>query len=103
MSPFRSGDAANALSLALTFSFVGAMVYKPLAASLFSRSYLTDGFCVSFKDTLFNSHALCFYVDALFTAALGLLCWRHQATASMARVRENYLGVLGHGFGHLGL
>lgn len=97
----RAGDAANALSLAITFSFVGAIFYKP--AALFSRSYLANGFCVSFPDTVFNSHALCFYVDALFTLALGWLCWRHKTTASMARVRENYWGVLGHGFGHLGL
>jgi hypothetical protein len=96
----RAGDVANAFSLFTTISFVAAILFQP---SLFAKSYLAVGFCVSFADTVFNSHSLCFAVDLFFTVILGLLCLAYRRDSRLDRLRQNYLGVLGHGVGHLSL
>ena len=96
----RSGDVANAASLCGTLAFVWAITMRP---SLFSASYLHEGFCVSFSGTLYNSHLLCFYVDSVLAALLAALCAWHPGDDRLTRVRESYLGVLGHGVGHLAL
>jgi hypothetical protein len=94
------GDIANVVSLVLTFVFVAIITLHP---QVFSAGYLTEGFCVSFADTPFNSHALCFYVDTLFTLILGAICLFNRENKILDRVREGYIGVLGHGVGHLSL
>ena len=93
------GDLANSLSLLLTGAFLVAILLRP---SLFAESYLRAGFCVSFAATAYNSHALCFYADAFFTVLLGVLCSTFS-DSRLARVRTSYLGILGHGIGHLAL
>ncbi len=99
-SPFFSGDLANFISLFITFSFVAAITLRP---SIFSASYLTEGFCVSFANTPFNSHVLCFYIDTFFTLVLGALVLWNSGDVRLQRVRENFFGIFGHGIGHLGL
>ena len=96
----QPGDTPNILSLLLTAAFALTIALRP---GVFSASYLRDGFCVSFPATLFNSHLLCFYIDTLFTVLLHLLCARSPSDARLARVRESYWGVFGHGVGHLAL
>jgi hypothetical protein len=99
------GDVANRLSLVLTFAFLFTYFLKP---QVFASSYLQDGFCVSWQDTMFNSHLLCFYVDTIFTVLLLVLCYltkrgSEENPAAMTRVRDSFLGVFGHGIGHLSL
>lgn len=96
----RAGDVANVVSLCVAFAFVAAIALRP---SLFAASYMSAGFCVSFVGTPFNSHVLCFCVDAVATLALVVLCVRRPGTRGLDRVRESMWGVLGHGVGHLAI
>jgi hypothetical protein len=101
MSPYI-GDIANYLSLVLTFAFLLTYFIYP---KLFAESYLDDGFCVSWKDSTFNSHMLCFYVDSICAALLLGLCYipKRGRDATMSRVKENSMGIFSHGVGHLSL
>jgi hypothetical protein len=99
----RVGDIANIISLTITFAFTAAITASP--ARIFSAQYLRDGFCVSNPESpYFNSHALCFYVDTLATLACAGLLWYHGFDdPRLSRVRESFLGIFGHGLGHLAL
>lgn len=101
----RSGDAINCLVLANTAAFLGAVILHAFGhASLFSTSFLTEGFCVGFKETpLLQSHVLCFYVDSVCALILWALSRRSHAAKGFAPLASAALGVFGHGVAHLGI
>jgi hypothetical protein len=99
----RVGDIANVSSLTITFAFAAAILSSP--SRFFAARYLRDGFCVSNSESPYlNSHVLCFYVDTLATLACACLLWFHGFDdPRLTRVRESFLGIFGHGLGHLAL
>lgn len=101
----RLGDAANALVLVNTAAFLGAVVLHAFGRlHFFSASFLSEGFCVSFKDApLLQSHILCFYVDTISALILWRLARRSHAAKGSAPLASAAMGVFGHGLAHLGL
>ena len=106
MLNLRSGDIANIIVLLVTLTFVIAISLNVSEKGDFiASSYIEEGFCVSWETQPYNgmlsSHALCFYTDTFFAIFLGTLCYLRKDDSRLERVRKNYLGIFGHGLGHL--
>ncbi|GMH55870.1 hypothetical protein TrRE_jg8998 [Triparma retinervis] len=75
-----------------------------VANILMDKNYLREGFCVFDDPALWflNSHLLCLYVDTIGAAALYYVAerWEPFDRGAMKKVKENTIGILGHGFGH---
>ena len=102
----RWGDVANVLVLVNTALFILLVLaneYGLVPQNAISASFRSEGFCISWRDTLFNSHLLSFYVDCAAAAVLAALAKRHAAMSGAAAVQNAALGVLMHGLGHLSL
>ena len=97
------GDAINVLVLAvavgyqvLTFGhFKGWWVLQQ-----FGSHWAADGFCLSFKDTYYHTHLLCFYGDTLLAVGLWLLC-RKETRPELRIAKDSALSIFGHGSAHL--
>jgi hypothetical protein len=70
--------------------------------SAFGENWRKDGFCVSFKETAFNTHALCFYIDTVCSLIMWLL-WRRcdQSRSEFKILKNNIASVFFHGCAHL--
>lgn len=99
----RLGDVANVLVLTNTVVYLGAVLAHEFGfANFFSPSFLKDGFCVASKDQpIFQSHALCFYVDTVCTLLLWYLSRRYAEMKGADRVSNAAAGVFIHGLLHL--
>ena len=104
---FRIGDTIHGVVLLSQFLFLYAMY----SGRFFSQSFIDDGFCVANKGTFwYQSHALAFYSDTLFS---GILYYMYQTiqvhddpamnTKLLQPVKENIVAVFFHGLGHLNL
>jgi len=98
----RVGDVANFVAL------VNALVFCVLAfahghgfLNFFSAGFQRDGFCVSFKETAFQSHVLSFYGDAVFAGIFWLLARYKSGSPGFSYIEKSITGILGHGCGHL--
>jgi hypothetical protein len=99
----RVGDIANGLVLANTAAYLGAVLAHEYGfAAFFSPSFLADGFCIASKDRpVFQSHALCFYVDTVCTLVLCGLSRRYAGMKGSDRPSTAAPGVFIHGLIHL--
>jgi len=68
--------------------------------SSFGSNWLADGFCLSFKSTMFHTHLLSFYVDTGCALILFLLTFG-QRREELSAVKAGAYSVLVHGMGHL--
>ncbi|GMI44544.1 hypothetical protein TrCOL_g1520 [Triparma columacea] len=104
MSSNLPGNVANIVMVMSTLLYLLTAI-TPLSSQIFKdRKYLREGFCVYDDPALWflNSHLLCVFVDTL--GALLLYCmavrWEEFDKGAMGKVKENTIGILGHGFGH---
>merc|ERR1719336_278786 len=98
----RVGDVANAVAVANVLVFCVLAVAGPsVGLNLFSAGFQKDGFCTSFKDTAFQSHALSFYGDVMFAGLLWLIARKKKGSPGFFYMEKGPAGILGHGFGHL--
>ena len=101
------GDVANILNILNSIAFVVAAIaqYRGFI-DIFSKSFVSDGFCVSNQDksVYVQSHLLCFYADSAYAVVLWILtsmCATGMAEESLQPVRQNILGIFFHGCGHM--
>lgn len=68
--------------------------------AVFGHNWAKDGFCLSFKDTLFHSHLLCLYADTVCAVGLYFLSRSVTARPELALVKDNVASVFFHGLVH---
>ena len=100
------GTTINVIALTALLGYAVAVLghssgYWVLSA--FGKNWAADGFCLSYKDTLYHTHLLCLYADTCLSLLLWFLSRRCQGRPELSIVRENVLSVLMHGFAHGGL
>ena len=108
MNMIRIGDYTHGVVLISQFGFL----YSLLFTDMFSKSFIDDGFCISNKDShfLYQSHALAFYSDTVFSLILFLM-YKYTRLSSdidlnnklLKPVKANAFAVFAHGLGHLNL
>ena len=108
MNMIRIGDYCHGVVLLSQFGFL----YSLLFTDIFSKSFIEDGFCISNKGShfLYQSHALAFYSDTMFSLILFLM-YKYTRLSSdidlnnklMKPVQVNAVAVFSHGLGHLNL
>ena len=98
------GDVANSFAL-LNIVFFLALVLANYYGyfNYASRSFLRDGFCVSWPGTLYDSHFLAFYIDTVCAFILAYLSKKYAGMAGFDTVKFAPAGVLIHGLAHLGI
>jgi hypothetical protein len=100
----RLGDFANVFALVNTGAFLAFVLANEYGLVRgVAPSFKREGFCVAFPGTLYNSHLLAFYVDAVCAAALVLLCRRHAGAPFIEPVKDAAAGIFFHGLGHAGI
>jgi len=80
------GDVANSfalLNVVIVMALVLANFYGYFDNA--SKSFLRDGFCVSWPGTLYDSHHLAFYIDTVCAIILAYLSIKYAGMASHAR------------------
>ena len=93
----------------MLFSYIVYIILVILHASglsnltLFGLNWASDGFCLSYKGTLYTSHLLCFYLDSAFTILLYLASRSITADSNPnVLIVKDYIGfTFMHGVGHL--
>merc|ERR1719213_47435 len=66
---------------------------------LLGTNWAADGFCLSFKDTLFHTHLLCLYGDLAFTVPLYFLL-RGNQRSELQDLQKGLASTPMHGFAH---
>mmetsp|Transcript_22173 Transcript_22173/g.27547 ORF Transcript_22173/g.27547 Transcript_22173/m.27547 type:complete len:222 (+) Transcript_22173:45-710(+) len=101
LSPRVVGDVTLVFVL-LSIAFYGFLVvghfleYWQLDA--FGKNWALDGFCLSFKESFFHTHLLCFYGDAILGAFVYMLCPRNRPEINV--IRSSIPSVVAHGGAH---
>ena len=98
------GDVANSfalLNVVIVMALVLANFYGYFDNA--SKSFLRDGFCVSWPGTLYDSHHLAFYIDTVCAIILAYLSIKHAGMAGDEPVKFAAAGVFFHGLAHLSI
>jgi hypothetical protein len=98
------GDVANSfalLNVVIVMALVLANFYGYFDNA--SKSFLRDGFCVSWPGTLYDSHHLAFYIDTVCAIILAYLSIKYAGMAGYETVQFAPAGVFIHGLAHLGI
>lgn len=107
------GDYINCVVLMNSLFYAVFMIYesyhyvydKQYEPIIFSHSVLRDGFCITNKNSVFlSSHALCFYLDTIFS----IILWKLAHHGNLLNIPKDYLTPVhlnslshfGHGVGH---
>jgi lipoprotein signal peptidase len=100
------GLVGNALAFVL---FVFCAIYSTMVLGhvvhwwtldSFGTNWLADGFCLSFKPTVYHTHLLSFYVDSVCSVILFMLTLGERRE-EFAAVKLSVYTVFIHGLGHL--
>ncbi len=87
---------------------IAAIVYQILTfghftrwweLSSFGKNWANDGFCISFKDTLYHTHLLCLYGDVILASGLYLLSHK-ETRPELVVVSQSCFSIIGHGVAH---
>eukprot|EP00928_Gymnodinium_smaydae_P072023 TRINITY_DN55461_c0_g1_i1.p1 TRINITY_DN55461_c0_g1~~TRINITY_DN55461_c0_g1_i1.p1 ORF type:complete len:269 (-),score=38.07 TRINITY_DN55461_c0_g1_i1:206-1012(-) len=65
----------------------------------FGQNWAKDGFCLSFKDTLYHTHLLCLYGDVFFVVLL-YLCVSRSDRSEITWLKKGIPSIFMHGMGH---
>jgi len=98
----HAGDVINVAVMALAVLYAVLTLGHGRVWDLkwFGRHWAEDGFCISFKDTPFHTHLLCFYGDTVLALLLSL-CGSERPELQI--VKEGAAPHLFHGLAHLGI
>lgn len=97
------GNALHAAQLSVVIAYAIAVIGHSSGwwtLSSFGLNWLNDGFCLSFKDSLFHSHLLCLYMDTACAFGLFVLSRHAASRPELALVKENAISVFFHGLVH---
>jgi len=97
------GNVVNSLVLFATMAYlclIGAHATGISRLTAFGTHWAADGFCLSFKDSIWHTHLLCLYSDTAFAALLFVLS-RRASRPELAIVHPAVLSTFMHGLGHL--
>ena len=101
----RVGDVGNVALLLSTVLTSAMLIYRLPSEAYFDEGWLRNGFCIRNSEEMWgNSHALSFYLDVCFAAAiLGVYTkYQHRLSAvGQAQAFGSIFATLGHGMGHL--
>ena len=67
---------------------------------IFGKNWAQDGFCLSFKTTMYHTHLLCFYFDTFFAMVLFILSKYTNNRPELNDVQKNIASVFFHGTAH---
>jgi hypothetical protein len=102
MSAALVGNIINTLLLISALGYAAIVLGHGVgwwSLDAFGKNWASDGFCLSFKETHFHSHLLCFYGDALFTVVLMWLL-KGECRPELQLVKEGVPSIFFHGFAH---
>jgi len=105
----RLGDIGNTYTIAQTFAFCAAIYAQSRGMiDIFSKQYVTDGFCVSNKDMSIyaQSHAMCFYGDTLGAILMYAVVkysetYKYACKEALEPLKKNSFSIFAHGCAHL--
>jgi hypothetical protein len=97
------GNLLRFFYLSLTVLYAIAVVGHSLdwwILDNFGKNWAADGFCLSFKATLYHTHLLCLYADSILALVLLVLSQTIQGRSELKVVKENVASVFFHGLAH---
>jgi len=97
------GNVINSLillSIVVYLCCIVAHVTGVLELIWFGKHWATDGFCVSFKETVYDTHLLCFYGDAIAAVILAVLAHGKSDRSEFNVVKNNVGATFMHGAAH---
>jgi hypothetical protein len=97
------GNCLGITQLTLTLLYAIAVVGHAVSwwnLDLFGTNWDHDGFCLSFKSTIFHTHLLCLYSDTIFAVVLFILSKYTDNRRELDDVRKNVISVFFHGIAH---
>lgn len=106
------GNVGHCISLTSTLLFAACVCFflnkDDASDPLFDDTWRQEGFCVTNPETpAKNSHAACFYVDAVMAIVLGALYLKNRHNPELKHehfiMGPGILGILGHGIAHGGI
>lgn len=97
------GNSFRLFYLSLTLLYAIAVVGHSVdwwILDIFGMNWAADGFCLSFKSTIYHTHLLCLYADCILAFVLLTLSHTTNGRSELKVVKDNVISVLFHGIAH---